>query len=112
MWWFTYYKEVFNDQHDTENQFLNIRHILTAAHCKGDEGKPYEIYLGSHNKTADEENGVQPIQATSDAFHPYPTFDREKGPGDIAIITLPEDIEFNKTVRKAITMNLSLSNRF
>jgi len=77
---------------------LSENYILTAAHCITGANS-YDVMAGSHNIRAD--NEPHRVEVTSYKGWTHPEWDHVHLQNDIALIELPEPLEFNDYIKPA-----------
>ncbi|XP_037944339.1 chymotrypsin BI, partial [Teleopsis dalmanni] len=71
--------------------------VLTAAHCV-DMAKRALIFLGAHEIKNAKEHGQIRIMVNKTNFYIYPTWNPARLKDDIALVQLPEPIEFSERI--------------
>merc|ERR1719318_1409626 len=77
---------------------ISDEYIMTAAHC-ADGASYFDILAGAHNVRASSE--PHRVEITSYEGFTHPDWDSSTLEGDIALVRLPEKIEFNDYIRPA-----------
>jgi len=77
---------------------ISDEYVMTAAHC-ADGASYFDIMAGAHNVRASSE--PHRVEITSYEGFTHPDWDSDTLEGDIALVRLPEKIEFNDYIRPA-----------
>jgi secreted trypsin-like serine protease len=90
---------------------LNVKTILTAAHCTEDTDRA-QIILGAHNITSTTEASQQRINVNSTQYRCHFAYNPRNLNNDICIILLNQEINFNEFVQSIeLPRSLQLRDR-